>query len=47
MSGLYPVSVPDKCNVEESGLLKRFVPGDLILAEKDFLFRIGCQEKLL
>jgi len=35
MSGLYPGSVHDKCIVEESGLLKHFVPGDLILADKD------------
>lgn len=39
MSGLYPGSVPDKCIVEESGLLKRFVPGDLILADKGFLIQ--------
>ena len=37
MSGLYPGSVPDKCIIEESGLLKHFVPGDLILADKGFL----------
>lgn len=47
ISGLYPGSVPDKCIVEESGLLKHFVPGDLVLAEKGFLIQDLLQEKFL
>ena len=39
MSGLYPGSVSDKSIVQESGLLKHFVPGDLILADKGFLIQ--------
>ena len=39
MSGLYPGSVSDECVVEESGLLKQFVPGDLTLADKGFLIQ--------
>ena len=31
--------MPDKCIVEESELLKHFVPGDLVLADKGFLIQ--------
>ena len=39
VSGLYPGSVSDKCIVQESGLLKHLVAGDLILADKGFLIQ--------
>ena len=39
VSGLYPGSVSDKSTVQESGLLKHFVRGDLILADKGFLIQ--------
>ena len=34
---LYPGSISDKANVQESGLLKHLTPGDMILADKGFL----------
>ena len=39
VSDLYPGSISDKAIVEKSGLLKHFVAGDLILADKGFLIQ--------
>ena len=39
VSDLYLGSVSDKCIVQESGLLKHLVAGDLILADKGFLIQ--------
>jgi len=36
VSRLYPGSISDKKIVQQSGILKHFVPGDLILADKGF-----------
>ena len=39
VSDLYPGSISDKAIMEKSGLLKHFVAGDLILADKGFWFK--------
>lgn len=39
VSRLYPGSISDKEIVQQSGILKHFVPGDLILADKGFLIQ--------
>lgn len=39
VSKLYPGSISDKAIVQQSGLLKQFVAGDLILADKGFLIQ--------
>ncbi|XP_067023274.1 uncharacterized protein [Acropora muricata] len=39
VSNLYPGSISDKSIVQQSGLLKHFVAGDLILADKGFLIQ--------
>lgn len=39
ISDLYPGSISDKEIVQQSGLLKHFVAGDLILADKGFLIQ--------
>ena len=39
ISNLYPGSISDKEIVQQSGFLQHFVPGDLILADKGFLFQ--------
>ena len=39
ISNLYPGSISDKEIVQQSGLLRHFVPGDLILADKGFLIQ--------
>ena len=39
VSNLYPGSISDKAIVQQSGLLKHFVAGDLILADKGFLIQ--------
>ena len=39
ISDLYPGSISDKEIVQQSGLLKHFVPGNLILADKGFLIQ--------
>ena len=39
VSKLYPGSISDKEIVQQSGILKHFVPGDLILADKGFLIQ--------
>ena len=39
ISKLYPGSISDKEFVQQSGFLKHFVPGDLILADKGFLIQ--------
>ena len=39
ISKLYPGSISDKQIVQQSGFLKHFVPGDLILADKGFLIQ--------
>ena len=39
VSNLYPGSMSDKAIVQQSGLLKHFHPGDLILADKGFLIQ--------
>ena len=36
---LYPGSISDKSIVQQSGPLKHFVPGDLILADKGFVIQ--------
>ena len=39
VSQLYPGSISDKAIVEQSGLLKHLIAGDMVLAEKGFSFR--------
>ena len=39
ISNLYPGSISDKEIVQQSGFLQRFLPGDLILADKGFLIQ--------
>ena len=39
ISNLYPGSISDKEIVQQSGLLRHFVPGNLILADKGFLMQ--------
>ena len=39
VSRLFPGSISDKEIVQQSGILKHFVPGDLILADKGFLIQ--------
>ena len=39
VSNLNPGSISDKSIVQQSGLLKHFVAGDLILADKGFLIQ--------
>jgi len=39
VSNLYPSSISDKEIVQQSGILRHFVPGDLILADKGFLIQ--------
>ena len=39
VSKLYPGSISDKAIAQESGLLNHFTPGDMILADKEFLIQ--------
>ena len=39
VSKLYPGSISDKKIVQQCSILKQFVPGDLILADKGFLIQ--------